>query len=318
MKKKLIIIFILVAIIAAGIASTNYYPFIFIFGDKMARLANKNEAKLYERRADKDPSFKRLSAVVASTMKIDVVIPAIEKDLEILPHTISGIRNYVNHPIGKIFLISPPTEKMIQFAEDHNLTFVDENEVSPSPKIKEFGGWMLQQFLKLNADKIVEQEHFLAVDADTIYIRPQVFEFRDQYLVNVNLDTADYRKKITAKYLGNTNVYPYDLVTHNMLFSKEVLTNMKQHVEKRFGKTWHEAFTDSFVDKEYKSGFAEYDIYMTYLTQFSGKKFRFVSNANVTVYRDYLPKLDAIKQVYGADYKSISLHHFVMAPKPKE
>lgn len=318
MKKKLVIIVSLIVLVVGGIASLNFYPFTFLFNDKIAILANKNEAKLYERRADKDPSFKRLSAVVASTIKIDVVIPAIEKDLEILPHTISGIRNFVNHPIGKIFLISPPTEKMIQFAEDNNLTFIDENEVSPSPKIKEYGGWMLQQFLKLNADKIVEQDHFLAVDADTIYIRPQVFEFEDKYLVNVHWDTADYRKKITAKYLGNTNVYPYDLVTHNMLFSKEVLANMKQHVEKRFGKTWNEAFTDSFADEGYKRGFAEYDIYMTYLTQFSGKKFRFVSNANITVYRDYLHKLDAIKQVYSADYKSISLHHFVMAPKPKE
>lgn len=48
MKKKLIIIFVFLAIVAAG---------------------------------------------VASTVKIDVVIPAIEKDLEILPNTISGIVN---------------------------------------------------------------------------------------------------------------------------------------------------------------------------------------------------------------------------------
>jgi len=36
--------------------------------------------------------------------KIDILIPVIEKDLDVLPHAIASVRKNVSHPIGEILL----------------------------------------------------------------------------------------------------------------------------------------------------------------------------------------------------------------------
>ena len=38
--------------------------------------------------------------------------------------------------------------------------------------------WIYQQFLKWSGDDLAETTHYLVVDADTVLIRPQVFEAR--------------------------------------------------------------------------------------------------------------------------------------------
>ncbi len=49
---------------------------------------------------------------VASKIKIDVLIPVIEKDLKVLPFVIDGVRKNVKHPIGNILIVAPPSEKI--------------------------------------------------------------------------------------------------------------------------------------------------------------------------------------------------------------
>jgi hypothetical protein len=40
-------------------------------------------------------------------MPIDIVILAIEKDLETLPYVIEGVRRNINHPVSNIYIVSP-------------------------------------------------------------------------------------------------------------------------------------------------------------------------------------------------------------------
>lgn len=46
-----------------------------------------------------------------SKTKIDVLIPAIEKDSGTLPYVIDAIRKHVKHPIGSIMIVSPNSQK---------------------------------------------------------------------------------------------------------------------------------------------------------------------------------------------------------------
>lgn len=42
-----------------------------------------------------------------NSTRIDVLIPAIDKDLNTLPHVIDSVRRHVRHPIGRIYIVSP-------------------------------------------------------------------------------------------------------------------------------------------------------------------------------------------------------------------
>lgn len=213
----------------------------------------------------------------------------------------------------------------------------------PSPEVRQCRGWILQQFLKLNADTVVEQDHYLVVDADTVMLRPCVFmkpsfwfylryklkrffpqmetlcpfiwmnleelAKTDLYLVNTQWDYQARIKRLTTKILGNKKCLLYDFVPHHMLFSKKILQQMKNHIGKRLGQPWHAAILKILKDENREGDFSEYDIYTTYLMEFSGARCRLVSNANILVHRNLLDRLEKIIPIYGCQYKTITMHH---------
>lgn len=286
-----------------------------MISDGFTKKANKKEASLYDDKNKIDPSFRRNALPIrsASKLEIDIVIPIVEKDLETAIHTINSIRKLVMHKLGKIYLVAPNIDKIIDFAKEHNCEFVDENQVLPDPKLKQYGGWIIQQFIKLNMQDIVEKEHYLVVDADTFFLRPVVFMQNNLYLVNVHIDCCKLRKTYTSNILNNKKTYAYDFVAHHMLFSKKILQQMKQHIENIHNDVWYKVFLKSFVNDQISlRGFSEYELYTTYLTEFTQEKFKFVSSANLPMHRNFLASVEQIIKAYAADYKSISLHHCLM------
>jgi hypothetical protein len=320
MKNRNIILIILFAVL---IAISLFLSYMLSWRHKeslaVAKLTDKtfvssalrNEKRLYNLREKRDPSFARQHYIPSTQLPIDVVVPLAGKDVDIAARCVNAIKNLVGHKIGNIYLVAPENKEIRLLAAKLGCKFVHEDAVLPTKEIKKYGGWFIQQFLKLNADSIVENEHYLVVDADTILIRPVIFVLKDNtYLVNTHWDCSTERKKVSAIILGNKKVFLYDFVTHHMFFSKKILKNMKDHIEKRFHKRWDLAIMDMFAKEndEFRSGFSEYDLYATYLTEFSGVKFKFISNANVTVYRNFLDRLEYIIPAYASQYKTISLH----------
>ena len=118
-------------------------------------------------------------------MTIDVVIPAIDKDLGTLPYVIDGIRKHVTHRIGRIYVVSPQSEKIKAVCRRKHCTFILENDVLPIRKkdivyrsVKwERSGWLYQQLLKYGSSAFVGQRQYLVMDADTVLIRPHSFRF---------------------------------------------------------------------------------------------------------------------------------------------
>lgn len=123
------------------------------------------------------------SGLSVSGPAIDVLIPAIEKDLATLPHVIDSLRRYVRHPISNIYIVSPNSSKIRNLCSRKNCIFVNETTVLPFTK-KDIhysssrwnrSGWLYQQLLKMNGDHICRESHFLVIDADTVLIRPHRF-----------------------------------------------------------------------------------------------------------------------------------------------
>lgn len=204
--------------------------------------------------------------------KIDVLIPAIEKDLATLPYVIDGIRKHVQHPIGQIMIVAPNRARMIELCRRKNCRFVDENSLLPITKKNihyrskrwERSGWLFQQLLKMNGDKLGNSEYFLVIDADTVLITPHVFLDGDKTIFYCrNWSQPEYFKTY-RRLLGTNPSSRSSFVTHYMLFNKSKLAQLKRKIESKGQKSWYSAIM-SAMDKTKPFAFSEFETYGNFL-----------------------------------------------------
>lgn len=219
----------------------------------------------------------------SETEIIDIVIPAIEKDLDILPLCLKGLKRNVTNMIGDIILVAPPTERIVDFAKANNLIFKDENDVLGYGKNDinyrkgdvDRSGWILQQLLKLSG-AFGQHRYYLMIDADHILLNKHTF-------------LTDRQK--TVFYMSKEYYYPYYLflektfgkypyqhlsyVAHKMMFDKEELKSLHEMLERKLGKAWDKAIVSMLIDND-KLSFSEFETY-GYLYP-KGKKIRIAWN----------------------------------------
>lgn len=199
--------------------------------------------------------------------KIDVLIPAVEKDLAVLPNVIDGIRKHVQHPIGDIYIVAPDSEKIKTVCQEKQCTYIDENTILPVNKRRIFGaGWMLQQLLKLSCDTICSNNHFLVADADTILIAPHTFMHQNKTVFYCQDFYWDC-KSIFEHFQRLTQlkpVAPRSLITHYMFINRKELNELKQLIESIHGKPWYQAILD-VIDKRTQVPFSEFETYGNYM-----------------------------------------------------
>ena len=75
-----------------------------------------------------------LKRVIPSIIKLDVLIPVVEKDLEVLPYAIDSARENIKHPIGEIIIVAPDSEKIKALCKIKGCQFVNEDSVLPITK----------------------------------------------------------------------------------------------------------------------------------------------------------------------------------------
>ncbi|MBW7477644.1 hypothetical protein K0T92_23260 [Paenibacillus oenotherae] len=248
---------------------------------------------------------------------IDILIPAIEKDLKTLPYVIDSVRTMVKHPIGKILIISPDTERMKQLCSRKGCTFINEKRVLPitkssinySSKRWDRSGWLYQQLLKLSGDQLTKQRYYLVIDADTVLIRPHTFTASDK-----EQSIFYYRKWSQPEYfrtykrlMGHKAASPVSFVTHYMLFQRSKVTKLKQDIEARHGTSWYKAILRS-MNKNRQFAFSEFETYGNYFrSRHSGKyKLRPALNKSLTMNAAQLTS--AKRKQLALRYRSVSFH----------
>ncbi len=203
-----------------------------------------------------------------SAVPIDVVIPAAEKDVGVLPYAIAGIRRNVRHPIARFFVVSPESPRIRQLCKEHRCEHVPEQDlVSIDPKAihlvvqgEDRSRWIYQQFLKLSADSIVTQPSYLVVDADTVMIRPQVYERDGRVVFNYSDEYYQPYFEMYHRLLGEQVLCPVSFTSHQMLFSVDILRELKASIERRHGRPWTDAILSN-LDRGEKSACSDYDTY---------------------------------------------------------
>jgi hypothetical protein len=250
-----------------------------------------------------------------SAVPIDVLIPAIEKDLATLPHVIDSVRKHVSHPIGRIYIISPNSRRIRNLAKSKNCTFIEERSLLELKKSQirygtsawERSGWLYQQLLKLSGDKIGKKAHFLTVDADTVLIRPHRFLKGGRTIFYTrNWSQPEYFRTY-KKLLGRRASAPASFVTHYMLFNKKKLAGLKRTIENKHGSKWYAAILNS-MDKKRSFAFSEFETYGNYVYSADPDSCLLRPARNKHVHRGYRSLTVPELKRYAAKYRSLSFH----------
>ena len=205
---------------------------------------------------------------LSSDVPLDIVQVTASKDAEMLEQSLLSVKKHLRHPLGMFFIVSPEDAALRAIAEKHGALFRDEREVFGFGKEKtpyrfkdqDRSGWLFQQLLKLNADSFVNTEHYLVLDADTVFLKPRVFLFEGKTIFDHSNEHHAAYYRTYRKLFGQPVRSPVSFVAHCMLFQKSVLAEMKRILEARHGKIWYEAILDA-CDYDDISGFSEYETY---------------------------------------------------------
>ena len=252
-----------------------------------------------------------------SALPIDVVIPAAEKDADVLPLAIDGIRRNIRHPVSKVFIVGPPSERIQNLSRKKACEFVDERElisITPESIHLEVNGvdrsrWIFQQFLKLSGDSIVGNAHYLVVDADTVFVRPQVFERGGRIVFNYSDEYHQPYFDMYKRLLKADVLSPVSFTSHQMLFEVRLLTELRGRMEQLNGCAWHEAILRN-LDRNERSGHSDYDTYGQYVFAHHADSMAIEYWFNLSLTRKNMRSVRLLELQYGGKYKSISFHSY--------
>jgi hypothetical protein len=245
-----------------------------------------------------------------SKEKIDIVILANEKDIQTLPFAIDAAKGLIMHPINKIYLICPESEKLRAIAEAKDCEFIEENKVIPTfANTKSLSEFSKQQYIKLNAETITDSEvkYYLVIDSDTIMLQTQVFLKNGKQVLNTLNGYVLERKHTVESLLKLGKYLNLDFDSHHMLFDKELLKSMKDRLEKLHGKSWQDALNEH--DDTYMKNFSEYEMYANYILTYHSDKASVVHGKNAWMPADKALGIGWQRGFLSRRYKTVSFHH---------
>lgn len=239
--------------------------------------------------------------------KIDLVFLCIEKDLPTIRYAIDAAKGLVMHPIHKIYLICPESEKLRAVAHEKGCEFIEETKVIPPlARGNILPGRLKQQFIKLNADTITTTNYFLVIDADTVLLQTQIFLREGKAVFNAINGYVLERKHMVESVLKLAKYYNLDFTSHHMFFDKSKLKAMKKRLEKLHQKPWQDALNNPDIPEPY---FSEYEMYANFVLTFFPNEATIVNGKNSWMPADRISGIEWQRGFLSSRYKSLSFHH---------
>ncbi len=205
------------------------------------------------------------------TGTLDILIPVAGKDSLCLEKVIGAARRCLRHHLGGIYIVYRERPKGA-WLRSPDIFLLDERDVAPIAKARihyrphgvDRSGWLFQQLIKLSCDQICKSEYILALDSDTVLMRPQRLIKTGRVVLNVSDERYEPYYRMVERLLPGTPIFPYSFVSHHMLFEKAYLRELKACLQQG-EKKWFEVILEK-IDKEEMSGFSEYELYGNYVT----------------------------------------------------
>ncbi len=205
-----------------------------------------------------------LTHVERSPVPVDVVIPLGSNDLDVVRLCVQGIRRFVAHPINRIVVVTGNVAAAADILKDRDVELIDEAVWVRQMKLPDdVRGGVLQQLLKLHARHHVATDHYLVVDADTVFLRPRIFEHRGRHILRYtdSFERAYYRT--LDAFLPHVPRFPVSFVAHHMFLSRDLLDRFIHSWERNCGSSW--TAVAIAADREQRCALSEYELYANQL-----------------------------------------------------
>lgn len=199
-------------------------------------------------------------------MKVDLIIPTIEKDLPILPLSVESCRKYIQDDIDKIYVVAPTTDRIKNRCDRLGVELVNEKDylgfgIDDMPMRKDRRGWVYQQLIKIKG-LLGNNRHYIVMDSDKVLLKPHRF-YNDEkdcpvfFMANHECNV----KQNLWKLLNFPKIEDQSFVTDKMIFDKAVINEIHRALEiAHGGKKWENVIMDSYDDGSY-FGFSEFEFY---------------------------------------------------------
>lgn len=208
----------------------------------------------------------------------DVIIPYHEKDSDILPYCIDGLRKHITG-FRNIYIISkecPDIDDDIIWIAESAFPFTVEDVGIHIKSTNAREGWYYQQLLKLYAHRVIPGllPHHMILDSDNVFIRSVEFFKGDTILLDYGglyvPEYFEHMKKLLPKDFETTS--KESGVTDCIIFMTSILDDLFKRIEIHHGCPVWEAFLKCVEPETYnKSGMSEYEIYFQFvLAQYPG------------------------------------------------
>lgn len=255
------------------------------------------------------------SADFVSSYPIEVVIPVIDKDADVLPEVVDSIRENILHPVMQIYFITNKNStKVAEIAKQKGCVVVDEEgllgfapkEVDYKVNGKNYAGWLYQQFLKMAWCYRSKTENYLLLDADTIFLKKVSFENKGKFLLETSLEKHSLYAKMIER-IGLPYVSKLSFVCHHMMVNSRWMKQMLEEISMKNQMVWHQAIIQK-IDRSEPAGFSEYDTYGNYVLFHYPELLSFKFFDNISMKRtDYSAKN---KKFYARFFETLSLHSY--------
>lgn len=232
-----------------------------------------------------EPCFLKKVTYALRDEPIDVVIPAVEKDLETLELCIAGIReNCIG--VRDIYVISKKelTQNALWFCENlypfdkfaiASVIFQDQARMGEYFANKNNRiGWIYQQLLKLYAPFVIPgiSSNVLVVDSDTIFLNRTSF-LNDVFEPLFNPGSEyhiPYFVHASKLLHGFKRILPLSGISHHMLLQKSVLEGLFEVVQAQSGMEFWKTFSqiisaEGLLTETITSPCSEFEIYFNFM-----------------------------------------------------
>lgn len=292
----------------------DLWKYIFEKGYKDSREWYYKWHKEYKPQLNLDNNLKE--NILQSTIPIDILITCLPKDIDILPLTLKSVLEHIKHKIDTIYIVAPAGKEIQDHCTSNHYTFINEKDVLGFDKsyIKyevdglDRSGWLLQQLLKLSGDTICNNEHFLIIDADTLFIKQRTFKINKKTIIDFSDEYHLPYFRTYEKLLKLEHRSPVSYICHYMLFEKKKLKQLKKHIEFVNQCKWYDAIIKS-IDPGESSSFSEFETYANFVLDKYRDQYileywfnKSLSKTNTTIENDI--------STYSKNYKTISYHTY--------
>lgn len=251
-----------------------------------------------------------------SLRKIDVVIPTLPKDFDVLSLTIESL-HFIEHQINKIYIVAPESYEVRQFCLRNKLIFIDELSVLGFGKgyinyqVNGFdhSGWIFQQLLKLSGENFTEMDDYVVVDSDTVFVNKICFFKDGKYIFFANEEWHKPYFNSFRNFFGYEAPTKWSLTSHMMIFNKYLLREMKCELERRFSSNWHDVYISSKNSLE-QSCVSDYETYGNWVLYNHSKIVKIKPLLNKNASRKMISNLASLC-ISHKFYHSVSFHSYL-------